>query len=201
MNIETLEALVKERLSEKRFKHTLAVRDMALRLGKIFLPDKLYELEAATLLHDITKEVGIEENIALMGDLWNTLSDEERQSPQIFHAYSAPVLIKREFKEFAKEDILSAVFKHTVADEDMSIFDMIIFLSDFIEQSRVYEASIKTREYLFGALCDDATSNITALIKASIMEIDFTIEHIKKKGGVVVPKTLLARTGLFEKIR
>lgn len=201
MNIDTLEAIVKERLSEKRFKHTLAVRDMAVKLGKIFLPDELYELEAAALLHDITKEVSVEENITLMGDLWEKLSCEERQSPQIFHAYSAPALIKRDFKEFAKEKILSAVFKHTVADEDMSIFDMIIFLSDFIEEQRIYEASDITRKYLFSSLSDDAEKNVTALINASIMEIDFTIEHIKKKGGVIVPKTLLARKGLVEKIR
>ena len=45
MNMDKLEYEVKRRLSEKRFKHTLAVRDMATRLGMIFLQDKLFELE------------------------------------------------------------------------------------------------------------------------------------------------------------
>lgn len=201
MNIEMLENEIKSRLSDKRFKHTLAVRDMALRLGEIYLPNELSDLECASLLHDITKELSIEENIALMGDLWEELSIEEKQSPQIFHSYSAPAMIKRDFPDFVKENILSAVFKHTVADEEMSIFDMIIFLSDFIEEGRIYESSILTREYLFSAINDECIDNIEALTRACIMEIDFTIEHISKKGGVIVPKTLMAKNTLSEKIR
>lgn len=201
MNVERLECEVKSRLSEKRFKHTLAVRDMALRLGKIYLPNQLSELEYAALLHDITKELSVEENISLIGDLWQSLSYEEKISPQIFHAYSAPALIKRDFPKFATENVLSAVFKHTVADEDMTVFDMIIFLSDFIEEGRIYEASIATREYLFSNISCEERDNIRALINSCIMEIDFTIEHIKKKGGNIVPKTLLARKSLVEKNR
>ncbi len=201
MNIEMLENEVKSRLSAKRFEHTLAVRDMALRLGKIYLPNDLFDLECASLLHDITKEFSIEENIALMGDLWKRLSDEEKNSPQIFHSYSAPALIKRDFPQFAKENILSAVFKHTVADVRMSVFDMIIFLSDFIEEGRKYESSSLTREYLFSAINDKSIDNIKALINSCIMEIDFTIEHIREKNGVIVPKTLMAKSALLEKIR
>ncbi len=199
--IDNIIKLLKSRQGEKRFNHTLGVRDMAVRLGRIYLPDELYPLECAALLHDITKECTKDENIALMGDIWQELSSEEKASAQILHAYSAPMLIKKEFPSLATEKILSSIMKHTVGDENMSTFDMIIFISDFIEVGRKYPASVKTREYLFNSIEDEKTDNLYALINACIMEIDYTIEHIKEKNGIIVPKTLLARKALLEKIR
>ena len=60
---EQLDALyvsVKAGMSEKRFRHTAAVADMAVRLGELFAPDRVDVLRAAGLLHDITKEYSIE---------------------------------------------------------------------------------------------------------------------------------------------
>ena len=45
-------------LTGKRLVHTLAVEDMAVKLGKLYLPDQTEKLRAAALLHDITKLTG-----------------------------------------------------------------------------------------------------------------------------------------------
>ena len=46
-----------EGMSEKRRIHTLAVEQMAMRIGAIYAPDKINVLRAAALLHDVTKEI------------------------------------------------------------------------------------------------------------------------------------------------
>ena len=52
-SITSLRLKVKDRLSEKRYVHTLGVEKMARHLGTILLSDRLNELSAAALLHDI----------------------------------------------------------------------------------------------------------------------------------------------------
>ena len=44
--------MVERRISDKRFLHTKGVEEEIVRLGEIYLPDKIPELRAAALLHD-----------------------------------------------------------------------------------------------------------------------------------------------------
>ena len=48
---------VSTKMSKKRFIHTLGVEDTANELGEIFLSNKVTELRAAALLHDVAKEL------------------------------------------------------------------------------------------------------------------------------------------------
>ena len=66
--ITHLRETVKASMSEKRSFHTLAVEQMAIRLGQIYAPDKIYVLRAAALLHDITKELRGDEQIKLCAE-------------------------------------------------------------------------------------------------------------------------------------
>ena len=52
--LDTLRASVMASMSDFRFNHTAEVEKMAVRLGEIYAPEKLNELRAAALLHDIT---------------------------------------------------------------------------------------------------------------------------------------------------
>ena len=56
-SLAKLREAMKMRLSEKRYKHTLGVEDMAKYLGSIIIPKKVDELRAAALLHDIDNEM------------------------------------------------------------------------------------------------------------------------------------------------
>ena len=63
---ETLAALrndVKKRMSEKRYNHTLEVEKMAHRIAELYAPDRVGLVRAAALLHDITKELSVEQHI------------------------------------------------------------------------------------------------------------------------------------------
>ena len=152
MNISYLENSVKQRLSEKRFLHTVGVVEMARRLGEIFLPGRIDELIAAAYLHDIAKECTEFELLELIKEYGYALTPSDILSPAVLHAYAAPAIIKKYYKDFDSEDILSSVFNHTLGKDGMSLFDEIIFISDFIEKGRRYDASIRVREELFSRL-------------------------------------------------
>ena len=69
VQIEKLRENVASVLSEKRMKHVLAVENMAFRLGLLYFfqdDESLLLLRAAALLHDVTKELSDEEQLAIL---------------------------------------------------------------------------------------------------------------------------------------
>jgi HD superfamily phosphohydrolase YqeK len=62
---DNIRATIKEMQGEKRFNHTLGVEEEAFELGKIFMPDKCEKLALCGLLHDITKKLKTDEQLAL----------------------------------------------------------------------------------------------------------------------------------------
>ena len=53
-------------LSERRYKHTLEVEKMATKLAEIYCPEKIFDIRAAALLHDITKEYDEKVQISML---------------------------------------------------------------------------------------------------------------------------------------
>ncbi len=196
-----LRAEIQKRLSEKRFLHTLSVADMALRLGECCLPDKSDMLYAAGLLHDVTKELTYSEQLGIIKDFGIELDGEDIASVGVIHSFTAPAVIKRDFPEFATDEILSAVFKHTVGSPLMSVFDEIIFLADFIEEGRSYDASIRVRAYVFDSMSrGDINNNLRVLHTACVDEIDSTLIHLIKNKKQINSKNILTRNALLSKI-
>lgn len=193
-DIAELEKQISERLSAQRFSHTLGVMRSAELLGSYCLPHKIDELRAAALLHDVAKELSREEQIRLITDGGGSLTDEDMLSAPVLHSFAAPFAVKRDFPFFATEDILSAVRFHTVGDVNMSLFDEIIFLADFIEDTRSYEACIALRSELLTSLSvGEQKSNQRELHKAAIKMIDFTVKYLENKGRHVHSNMLSAK--------
>ena len=201
--LDALRTRIGSLMSEHRYSHTLGVEKMAAFLSEFCLPEKEKELRAAALLHDVTKELSYEEQLCMLADIEN-LSNAKLSSsdmePAVIHSFTAQVVVKRDFKEFATDEIVSAVTKHTVGDIDMSVFDKIIFLADFIEETRTYQASVDTRNFVINSMKNgEISQNSETLVKACIMEINSTISHLKAMGKVVNEKTVLAKAALLSK--
>ncbi len=189
-------------LSEKRFLHTLGVERAAVDIGRHCLPDRLTELSAAAILHDAAKELPREEQLGFMRGSDVAFTDEDFASETLYHAFCAPAFIKERFPEFATDEIISAVFLHTSGGEAMSVFDEIIFLADFVEDGREYNACKTIREDLFSAL--DGETDIDKKIKILHFQvlrvIDFTVNYLQKRERPVNSRMLLARNSIIEKI-
>ena len=200
--LDTLRKKVGERLSEKRFCHTLGVERAAILIGEHCLPDKLTELSLAALLHDVAKEMPTEEQRTIMESSGIPFTEEDYSSVALYHAFSAPDVIRRDFPEFATSDVLSAVFNHTSGREDMSVFDEIIFIADFVEDGRKYPVCKESRDALIGALeaSDSREKKILALHKSVLSVMDFTVKFLEAKGKRVNTRMLLARNSIREKL-
>ena len=149
-SVEVLARRVEGRLSAKRFKHSLGVKKCAELLGEKLLPDSVDELAAAALLHDISKELPIREQLKIISESDFVLTEEDARTEGVIHSFSAPEVVKRDFPEYATPSVLSAVLKHTVGAESMSVFDKIIFLSDYIEENRVFDSCSRVRDFMLG---------------------------------------------------
>lgn len=159
-----------------RLQHVLGVRDTAIELGKLYQCD-VTKLEIAALLHDSTKYYSYEENIRLIQQYYpdsETIIAEYNE--HILHAFSAVVIARTKYN-ITDNDILDAIMSHTIGKPGMSIYEEIIFISDYIEPNRTYESCVKVR-----ALVKES------LTLAIFTAIDDSIQYYETHNGQI-PQT------------
>ena len=197
-SITKLRAAVKTALSEKRYTHTVGVEDMAIYLGSVILPTKVNELRAAALLHDIAKELSYEEQVGLVNSSDVMHTEEDIQTKPALHSIAALPVIKRDFPEYATDDILSAVANHTLGNDGMSVFDEIIYIADYAEAGRTYPTCQAVRRYLLDNVISGKSyqDNVNALHTALLLSIEHTVESLKKRNEKINSKTFLTKSYL-----
>ena len=193
--ITELRMLIRDKMSERRYVHTLGVEKMAKYLGDIIIPKHTNELCVAALLHDITKELTYEEQVHLLEESEISCTKEDLDTKPALHSISAVPFIKKYFRKYATADVLSAVFNHTLGDVNMSVFDEIIFISDYAEENRKYISCKEVREYLLINInkSNSQEKNITILHKASLLAINSTIDSLTRKGESINSRTVLTK--------
>lgn len=190
-----------KRLSEKRYIHTLGVEEMAVKIGIKCLPDCVDKLQAAALLHDISKEYSEAEYNFLIEKYKITMTDDEIGEPALWHSFTAPAAVQEEFPEFADAEILPAVYNHTVGSPDMTVFDEIILLSDYIEQGRKYERCVSLRQSFISELdaAADINEAVMALHRAVAKSLDNNIQEFVSRGMSYHKRTELTRDAILAK--
>ena len=193
--LDDLRKLIKGALSDFRRSHTEGVERMAARLARIYAPERENEMRAAALLHDVTKEKKTDEQVAICNRYKYELREDEIGSPAILHAITASLIIPDEHPDFATDEIISAVRWHTTGRENMSLFEKIIYLADYIEETRKYEECIALRNMFFDAMPEkmtaaDAEQHLDRVIWHSL---DMTVKDIESKGGKVCAETIAAK--------
>lgn len=196
--LENLRTEVAARVSAKRFSHILGVERCAVSLGKLFLPDRVDDLSAAALLHDVTKEIPTDQQIEMLENSGFPLTDEDKMTPGVLHSFTAPLMIKRDFPEFATEDILLAVGNHTVGREKMSVFEKIIFISDYAEDTRPYESCKRVRSVLFDNIDDLAGDELMKRLDlAMLMSVNGALDALERMGHKINSRMYLTRKSLL----
>ncbi len=199
--LSELREAVKHLMSEERYRHTLGVERAAVKIAEYCAPRLKSELAAAALLHDAAKELGHEELLKIIMKN-RSVTAEDIKSPKLYHAFAAPYIIKRDFSHFADKRILSAVFNHTTGRAGMTLFDEIIFVADYIEDTRKYPECIKAREALFSSFDKKSRrNNILALHRCALAEIINTESHLLKKGEPLNSRTAKSKEYIIEKLK
>lgn len=203
-SLNALRQKVAESMSPKRATHILAVEDMAIRLGELYAPDKINALRAAALLHDITKEKKNAEQIALCKELLVDLCENDLFSPKTLHARTAAAMIPEKYPELADDEVVSAVRWHTTGHRGMTTVEKIIYLADYIDESRTFEDCVTLRNMFWSADPQSMTSEEREahLRDVLIISFDMTVKNLIEENLPVASDTIDARNELIcEKLK
>lgn len=129
-------ALIKGKLKEDRFIHSMGVADTAVLLAEKFGGDR-EKAYIAGLLHDVMKNESEEEQLKMMKKDGIILSQAEKNNPKLWHAMSGAAFIRHELG-ITDPDIVNAVRYHTTGRAGMSLLEKIIYTADFISPERNY---------------------------------------------------------------
>ncbi|MFY9174969.1 MAG: bis(5'-nucleosyl)-tetraphosphatase (symmetrical) YqeK [Peptococcia bacterium] len=177
---------LRERLSPLRYEHSLRVVETALEMGRKFglNPERV---KTAALLHDYAKDMPKEELLEI-GRREGLISDPvEEKQPDLLHGPVGAFLCERDLG-IQDEGILKAIRYHTTANVQMSMLEIVIYLSDLLEPGRSYKGIKKLRQ-----LCEkDMWAGL-------LRTIDESIEYIIRSKMLLHPRTVEARNWLLEK--
>jgi predicted HD superfamily hydrolase involved in NAD metabolism len=134
--LEIADAFARERLSEKRYGHTVRVADTAEHLARRHSLDPA-RTRLAALLHDAAREREPDEYLRLAEGWDISVGEPERQSPKLLHAPLAAELGRRELG-VVDEEVLEAVRVHTVGAAGMGPLALALYVADKIEPARDY---------------------------------------------------------------
>lgn len=185
-DLEIYKKVAKDRLSEKRYNHSVSVANYAEKLAQNYGADKTKAAIAGTL-HDITKEISEQEHLKIIKDENINLSDVEINSPKLLHSISGSIFIKNNLN-IVDTDIINAVRYHTTARANMSVLEKIIFVADFISDDRTWDNVEILKELAFKNL-DDAV----------IYGLKITIPELLNNGALIAKNTLKAYNDIMLK--
>ena len=175
MDIKEIKEKLKTALDEKRYNHSISVADEAVRLAKRYGYDK-DKAYLAGLVHDCAKCITYSDAIKSGCEL----DRETLACPAVVHAPVGAFIEEREYG-IKDVEILDAIRYHTVAREQMTLLDKIIYLADIIEPYRDFDGVEELRK-----LCNEDLD--LAFCEALRRSVVFNIE----KGNIIHPNTLYA---------
>lgn len=201
--IDALRERVRGAMSERRFTHTAEVEKMAVRLGELYAPDRIDMLRAAALLHDVTKERNTEEQLAMLASHGIAINELDRLSPKTLHARTAVLEVLDRYTEFATEELLSAVGRHTTGHADMTVCDAVIYLADYIDMSRSFDDCVYLREYFWGKEPErmGECERLRHLWETLLVSFDMTLKALIDEGSPISVDTADARNAVICKLR
>lgn len=163
--------ILSQKLSSQRYLHTLGVCEVAVELAEKFGTDK-QKAYLAALLHDCAKYMDTDKQLEYAKKLYVTLNEEDLECPPVIHAPLGAEIARAEYG-IDDEEVLNAIKYHTVARENMSKLDKIIYTADMIEPTRNFDGVDELRRIAF----EDLDKGFAECLKTSLM---FNIMRNKK---------------------
>ena len=134
MDLGSVDEYLRKNLSPHRYNHTQGVADQALKLAKLYGADedKAY---IAGLLHDIAKEIPLDEKLTLCAEYGIEVDEIMRSQPDLTHSFLSAAIAKSVFG-IDDNDMLNAISYHTTGRHGMSMLEKILLLADITEPDR-----------------------------------------------------------------
>ncbi len=179
---------LKSMVDEKRYIHSIGVRDTAVLLARQYGIEE-EKARVAGVLHDCAKNIPKEEGIERCEKAGIQLKPICYIEKGLVHSYLGAYIAETEFG-ITDKSILDAIYYHTTGHENMPLLTKIIYLSDMIEPGR----NVPNVEELRRIAMND-------IDEALILSINSTICHVLSKGSILDCDTVCARNFLVQQKR
>ena len=133
MEISEAKKLVKEKLPEKRYNHSLRVAETAVKLAEIYDGDK-DKAELAGVLHDYCKYDDLSSMYQIVRQC-ELESDLLSYGSEILHGPVCAAIMEHDY-HIEDEEVLLAIKYHTTGRQQMTKTEKLIFIADYIEPGR-----------------------------------------------------------------
>ncbi len=187
--LKKIEENLKEKLSEKRYNHSIGVMKKAEELAKIY-GENTNKAKLVGIAHDIAKEMSKEEKLEYVKNCNIEIDEIERNNTGLLHGKIGADICKKEY-EFSKE-MQDAIKYHTTGNIDMDILAKIIFVADKIEETRKYKNEKKENELKIAR-----EMAVNDLEEAVLYLIDSSIEYTIQKKELIHPDSINTRNKII----
>jgi predicted HD superfamily hydrolase involved in NAD metabolism len=176
--MDRIEALriIKEKLPDKRYVHTLGVVETAIKLADHYHEDS-EKAELAAILHDYAKFFPINEMKKIIID--QKMDPRLLEfNPELWHGPVAAYIAEKEFGIHDK-DVLHAIQYHTSGRANMSLLEKIVYIADYIEPGRNFPGVEEAR-----------LAAIENIDRAMVLALKNTMNYLMVKKQPIFPDTL-----------
>ena len=157
-------------LNPDRIPHVEGCEEEAVRLAERWSVD-VDDAREAAILHDITKKLGAEDNLAILREHGVKINELVKGEEKLLHSKTAALLALTEFG--VSEAVADAIEWHTTGKAGMTKLSKIIYLADYIEPKRDFEGVDVLRALSY--------ENLDSAMK---MGIEISIADMKSRGIV-----------------
>ncbi len=181
--------ILREKLDDYRFLHSLNVADSAASLAQMYgaNEEKAY---FAGLLHDIMKNENDEDMLKCIAKGGIMLSRTEKANRKLWHAIAGECYLRTEL-HIEDQEILSAVRYHTTGKSGMSTFEKIIYVADYISAERSYPDVDVMRNLSYEKGLDEAC----------LYSLQYTLKSLSEKKGIIHEDSLAFYNDLVMKMK
>ena len=180
--LEQLRPVALSCLHPRRVPHVLGTEQEAIHLAERWGAD-VDKARRAALLHDCTKKLNLEEQLAVAERFQVPLDEMERREIKLLHAKTGAAVAETVFG--TDEEITNAIRWHTTGRAHMTLLEKIIYLADYIEPTRDFPGVEKLRRVCY----EDLDAGL-------LLGLEMTIAEMEERGAPIHAKTLEARDAL-----
>ena len=180
--LRTLRPVALSYLKYKRIPHVLGTEQEAVRLAERYGAD-VQKAQVAALLHDCTKKLDMEQQLALCRRYSIRLDELEQKALKLLHAKTGAAIARDVFG--VDDEIYRAIWWHTTGHANMTLLEKIIYLADYIEPSRDFPGVDKLRSVCYKDLDEGL-----------LLGLEMSIEEMTNMGNPVHHATIEARDAL-----
>jgi hypothetical protein len=107
------------------------------------------------------------------------------------------------YPEFADEEVIRAVRYHTTGHPNMTLTEMIVYLADYIDESRKFEDCIKLRNYFWDAHPEEMNESEREehLLRTLLLSFDMTLTSLINEGSLTSVESVGARNSIIAKLK